>query len=714
MYQLKKLLHDVVQELESYGLTTDVVEGLFHDSDDPHSKDPNCYSGMVVSSTPDVEPTEKANAAASRWISTLPRDERFLSTRRIKRTKSLGSIKLVAHRSENSPNTFFLSSDAVYKDSHLRKSPRRNSEHNIHWSPSDKPNLVAQLPPLTLSRSTPLGDTSDQDLNDRNKQAVNASLEQGPKWMKLKAPELLPDDSSSYAGSCYGNLDPSKSNEPHWVESKSGRRVWAKYQLFNDSLSLCPQLVLIVQSPNVMKPSNSPLTVTVSPEAEVLDSDPSTPQPAASSGSPQNSRRAQRRIDSLDLGPAAQELPNLSAEELLRSDVDEPIAGYHQRKLVIPLLSDEHFFQSLIKAIRNLLQLHIIQQNTLIRHVNALCDAITEVASPVHTRQDMYAWREIFALWVEFDIFESSREKDRGELSVAATEARFHNYLEQLERRGFLFPHHSEVMKGAWLSSTLDSWALQAFAPNNPLQDPRSIGTLEHFLRLNVALVSLKRFQRLNIETIRKIIKKHHKKTALSASTSIGQMVTLPAAHQLIRAASMDSPMPELDWDKASAGDILKSLAALAPVNERSSVQLSLPRIMASLLTNALLPILPSVDDYSCLVCMSIAWHPIRLRCGHLFCIRCLVKLQKRGDNHCPLCRAENAVKDADENNFDVDMAKYLQEWFPREVEEKTQENKSDRLVQDRQEKELRRKKNLLSKFRLRRHGDGDADCVIA
>lgn len=532
-------------------------------------------------------------------------------------------------------------------------------------------------------------------------------------WMERKAPELLPDDASSNTASSYGHLGPSKAVEPHWVESDNGRRVWAQYQLFNDSLSLHPRLVLCVESPNVMRPSDPLVMSPTSLDTHPLESDPSTPQNADHSRTPPHVRQSQNRIDSLDLGPAAQDIPTLSPKDIPSLQATGPRPGYHQRKLVIPLHSDERFFQSLIKAIRNLLQLHVIQQNTLILHVNALCDAITEVASPMHSYQDMYAWREIFALWVEFDIFESSKEKDRGELSVAATESRFHKYLEQLETRGFLFPHRSEILKGAWVSSTLDSWALQAFAPNNPLQDPRSIGTLEHFLRLNVAIVLLKRFQRLNIETIRKILKKHHKKTALHASASIGQITTLSAAHQLIRAASVDSPMPELDWDKASAGDILKSIAALAPVNERSSAQLSLPRILASILTNALLPILPSVDDYSCLVCMSIAWHPIRLKCGHLFCIRCLVKLQKQGDNHCPLCRAEDAVKDADENNFDADMAAYLKEWFPREVEEKSRENKSDRLVQMRHEKELRRK-NLFSRLHLRRHRDGDNDCIIA
>lgn len=51
--------------------------------------------------------------------------------------------------------------------------------------------------------------------------------------------------------------------------------------------------------------------------------------------------------------------------------------------------------------------------------------------------------------------------------------------------------------------------------------------------------------------------------------------------------------------------------------------------------------ILPSLDDYACLICTSIAFKPIRLACGHLFCVRCLVKMQRAGKAECPLCRSK-------------------------------------------------------------------------
>ena len=89
----------------------------------------------------------------------------------------------------------------------------------------------------------------------------------------------------------------------------------------------------------------------------------------------------------------------------------------------------------------------------------------------------------------------------------------------------------------------------------------------------------------------------------------------------------------------------------------------SLPRTLVQAMSETLLPIIPHVDDYACLICTSIAFKPIRLFCGHLFCVRyvcfaaqcmrfmsliilrCLVKMQKRGKGNCPMCRAPTVLQ---------------------------------------------------------------------
>ena len=62
------------------------------------------------------------------------------------------------------------------------------------------------------------------------------------------------------------------------------------------------------------------------------------------------------------------------------------------------------------------------------------------------------------------------------------------------------------------------------------------------------------------------------------------------------------------------------------------------------LIETTLLRIVPSLDDYSCVICMNIAFKPVRLSCMHLFCVRCLVKMQKRGEGNCPMCRARSVL----------------------------------------------------------------------
>jgi hypothetical protein len=103
---------------------------------------------------------------------------------------------------------------------------------------------------------------------------------------------------------------------------------------------------------------------------------------------------------------------------------------------------------------------------------------------------------------------------------------------------------------------------------------------------------------------MRKILKKHAKRTAL--------------------------PLPPL-----ATSDAPSHAALVVP-----GVLQTLPQTLVQAVGEILLPIVPHVDDYSCAICTSIAFKPIRLSCSHLFCVRCLVKMQKRGQDNCAMCRA--------------------------------------------------------------------------
>lgn len=94
-------------------------------------------------------------------------------------------------------------------------------------------------------------------------------------------------------------------------------------------------------------------------------------------------------------------------------------------------------------------------------------------------------------------------------------------------------------------------------------------------------------FQSANAEAARKIMKKHAKRTALPSPRATIENV------------------PSLDFSQG-----------------RNSIS----HILIVTLTESLLPIIPHIDDYLCLICTSLAFKPIRLSCRRkrpLFCVFC-------------------------------------------------------------------------------------------
>jgi E3 ubiquitin-protein ligase BAH len=100
----------------------------------------------------------------------------------------------------------------------------------------------------------------------------------------------------------------------------------------------------------------------------------------------------------------------------------------------------------------------------------------------------------------------------------------------------------------------------------------------------------------------------------------------------------------------------------------------------------------PQIDDHSCPMCFEIKWRPVKLSCGHTFCIRCLIVMQNNKQYNCPFCR-EKTVFDANsgqytqipfirasqlmlsKDNLDTEQAAFLKKWFPEEVKNKQRYN---------------------------------------
>ncbi|KAK0453869.1 hypothetical protein EV421DRAFT_1897855 [Armillaria borealis] len=301
--------------------------------------------------------------------------------------------------------------------------------------------------------------------------------------------------------------------------------------------------------------------------------------------------------------------------------------GGISQEVVIPLVADSAFFQLLSTALKAISSFRkhcttypepypillgpASATNSGFHPYSILTHpgAITIGAAGSAKKTDLNAWREIFQLYVEVEVFESVSEASRGERSVEESEKRLKLFAERVTQRGL--------------------------GDERQLKLKNSREALESFLKLNMFILHVKKFQSANSEATRKILKKHAKRTALQLPDTTD--------HDLII----------------------------------QSKSLSLPRILVQAIGEILLPIIPPLEDYACLICTNIAFKPVRLGCGHLFCVRCLVKMQKRGQGDCPMCRAPTVLC-ADRSNVDWALLNFMQDWFPLESKQKLKDNEKE------------------------------------
>ena len=181
-----------------------------------------------------------------------------------------------------------------------------------------------------------------------------------------------------------------------------------------------------------------------------------------------------------------------------------------ERDFIIPLASDVAFFNLLTTALTSLSTFHAAQQELFRQSVELLCGMIrasiqpgasptilatpftptpdTAMSSSSHStgkksqtkssKKDLYVWREIFTLWIEHEIFESTAERTRGERTVEQAQERLQKFANEVVKRGL--------------------------GDRRTIKGKKSRGAWDEFLRLNVLLLDLKRFQMANINAARK------------------------------------------------------------------------------------------------------------------------------------------------------------------------------------------------------------------
>lgn len=752
---LKKLINGVVAELESIGLGADVLrELLVRPEDEPDTlksqtrghDDDDLDSALAddsgnSSEQGDAHADPKKLTPAGKWVSDFSVDmirrasspskpvistdgETAQDSQRTDLPQEDGSIQSPLRSNHlavpSSPKQRSYSQgveelSSSLDDTHLQSSTRGRSSFNVgsapdsnKWAGIGRKDLAAirqSKSPSGINGKDAAGRSHDPSPGrhdwSASKWREEAKLDWNPGSDALKngRPTLMPPA----AARAERSTSPAKHR---WVEGKYGRRARAEYELGGTPDHPVPRIRLYIESP---LPSDD----------EAIDEDEDEPNDTGSLSDDTSSRKSlEERIIELPATPTRRfsTIPEDGPEGETREQKVERQSeirrkrGTRSREIVIPLTADTQFLDTLTHALQNLSNIQTQQKDNFVVETESLCSAIARASSPFATKNDLYVWREIFGLWVDMQVFESQREKDRGELSIDESEARLKRFAVELAKRGWIHdpntPAPTSGKKGRLVKLKLGS------GPSSQgLVNQASAAAIEDFLRLNFALLDVKKFQRVNVEAARKILKKHDKRTALTASNDLRTfMAQQEAARRAMGINPVGSGGPiNLPASAFQPSDLSNgnptalvssaahpSLAALLPSATTGILSESLPHILLSLVTTTLLPILPSVDDYSCAICTSVAWRPVKLDCSHLFCLRCLVKLQKQGKDDCPLCRAPGAVKTADRHNMDEQADKYLQTWFPREVKEKTKENEKDRRQEELEAMGLREEKCVI------------------
>ncbi|KAK4216400.1 SPX domain-containing protein [Rhypophila decipiens] len=164
-----------------------------------------------------------------------------------------------------------------------------------------------------------------------------------------------------------------------------------------------------------------------------------------------------------------------------------------------------------------------------------------------------------------------------------------------------------------------------------------STAAYSRFLALNATLLQNLQFQELNQTAVTKIIKKFDKQTSLG----------------------IKSEFPKV-------------------IHSSSFIAENIAKNICAQLSSEVLGRVPQILDYTCTICLAICWLPIRLDCSHIFCIRCMIKMQNRNKETCPLCRAKTVLL-ATEEHIDMDLVRFLERWFPKETKEKQKYNEIER-----------------------------------
>ena len=249
----------------------------------------------------------------------------------------------------------------------------------------------------------------------------------------------------------------------------------------------------------------------------------------------------------------------------------------------------------------NLDSIQETEQKGLASEIVTLSTEVTAITKPSkYSKSDLYRWRELFEIYLDASPFFSTRESDSG--SRDSTTA-----AQQLQW------FQSEVTKRRLVTS---------------FKLPASRKALDRFVAINITLLQNMSFQEINKKAITKILK---------SESWLEYSICSSLANSSI------------EFDKRTKLGARRSFPRL--IQSDSIMSETMAKAVCAQMSTDIVKLVPQVDDYLCPICFTISWRPIRMKCHHIFCIRCTVLMQRERRKFCPLCR-DDVIMEADAGKF--------------------------------------------------------------
>ncbi|KAF2155323.1 hypothetical protein K461DRAFT_276532, partial [Myriangium duriaei CBS 260.36] len=280
----------------------------------------------------------------------------------------------------------------------------------------------------------------------------------------------------------------------------------------------------------------------------------------------------------------------------------------------IPLTAATLFFDSLDPALQGLESIQASESKRLTSQITALGEDISTATNPPAESKSKIIKASCKDMQVWRELFELYLEQP----IFFSNHERDHG-IRTYEQAKSQLEHFSNTLISAKLVSKF--------------RNPASRAAFDNFIAINLDILRVMHFEQVISVAVRKILKKFDKRTALSAS--------------------------DLYRPSYGSGPLARSMA----------------RDMCGQISNNILTVVPQIDDYLCPVCCELAWKPVKLGCCNaVFCIRCVIVLQRGNDTRCPMCRSASVMQ-ADASRIDAETIRYMERYFPKEVRAKQASN---------------------------------------